>query len=380
MLTLDDILHPITPAQFLAEYDDRKPLYIPATDDARKREVLTWSAWNGLLNQTANWSAASLRLMRNHQAVPAEQYCQPVQTPDGMVMRPFPAKVEVFMSAGASVVANEVTHLHPPVTAVAAALGSAYGAQIGANVYCSFEGVRAFGSHYDNHHVFVVQTEGEKVWNLYQNRAENPTENPADTPETRLFFEQSRGPILQEVTMRPGDVLYLPRGWYHDALAKDGPSLHITFSVAPLYGRILFQLLDHAAMQNPGFRAYLPPAHRDGGVALRRQVAEMSDYLSRLMASPAFLDEVIAAQERLVIRPPAYTLPVRKPVTLYQTTGRAFPPSSSIIRGVYEWMIGQRRFAIEDLIAEIDYTSETNVRTAVEAAVTAGALVREQAR
>lgn len=376
MLTLDDILHPITPAQFLADYDDRKPLYIPAGDDDRKRQVLTWAAWNGLLGQTAMWSSTNLRLFRDHQAVPAEQYCLPIHTAAGLVMRPAPAKVEVFMSAGASLVGNEVTNLHAPVTAVATALGQAYGAQIGANVYCSFQGVRAFGTHYDNHHVFVVQTEGEKVWNLYGNRAENPTDNPADTAETRLFFERSRGPVMQEVTMRPGDVLYLPRGWYHDALAKDGPSLHVTFSVAPLYGRILFQILDHAAMQNPAFRAYLPPADRDGGAALRSRVSEMSEFLTRIMASPAFLDEVIMAQERLVIRPAAYTLPERKPVTLYQTTGKAFPPSTSIIRGVYEWMMDQRKFALEDLIAEADYAPEAAVREAVESAVAAGALQR----
>ncbi len=65
--------------------------------------------------------------------------------------------------------------------------------------------------------------------------------------------------------MRPGDVLYLPRGWYHDALAVDGPSLHVTLSVTPLYGRILFRLLEPAAMQDPAFRAWLPPADRDGG-------------------------------------------------------------------------------------------------------------------
>jgi hypothetical protein len=181
---------------------------------------------------------------------------------------------------------------------------------------------------------------------------------------------------MQEVTMRPGDVLYLPRGWYHDALAKDGPSLHVTFSVAPLYGRILFQILDHAAMQNPAFRAYLPPADRDGGAALRSRVSEMSEFLTRVMASPAFLDEVIMAQERLVIRPAAYTLPERKPVTLYQTTGKAFPPSTSIIRGVYEWMMDQRKFALEDLIAEADYAPEAAVREAVDSAVAAGALQR----
>lgn len=374
MFTLDDLLHPITPAQFFADYDDRKPLHIPAGDDARKREVLTWAAWNDMLNRTVNWTSGSLRLIRNHQGIPEDQYCRSVRTVNGMIMQPSPAKMEVFISAGASVVANDVQQMHSPLNAVASVLSRAYAAQIGANVYCSFKGVQAFGTHYDNHHVFVIHTEGEKVWNLYERRAENPVENLADNAETRLFLEQSRGKVIQKVTMRPGDVLYLPRGWYHDALAEDGGSLHVTFSIAPLYGRILFQLLDHAAMQNPAFREYLPPAWQDGGVALARKVTEMGQFLSRIAASPAFHDEVAMAQERLSIRPADFTLPERKPITLYQTTGRAFPNASTGVRGAYEWAMQERRFALEDMIAQIDFASEADIRAGVEAAVAAGAL------
>jgi len=376
MFTLDDLLHPITPAQFFADYDDRKPLYIPAGDDDRKRQVLTWAAWNDMLNRTVDWTSSSLRLMRNHQAVPDEQYCRSVRTVNGMVMQPSPAKMEVFISAGASIVGNDVQLKHAPLANIADVLSRAYAAQIGANVYCSFQGVQAFGTHFDNHHVFVIHTEGEKVWNLYDQRAENPVENLPDTPETRLYLEQSRGKVMQKVTMRPGDVLYLPRGWYHDALAEDGGSLHVTFSIAPLYGRVLFQLLDHAAMQNPAFRAYLPPAWSDGP-ALARQVTELGEFLARLAASPAFHDEVAMAQERLSPRPADFTLPQRKPVTLYRTTGRAFPPASTGVRGAYEWAIAERRFAIEDMIAQIDFASEADLRAGVEAAVTAGALIRE---
>lgn len=32
MLSLDDLLAPITPEVFHADYDDRKPLHIPAAD------------------------------------------------------------------------------------------------------------------------------------------------------------------------------------------------------------------------------------------------------------------------------------------------------------------------------------------------------------
>jgi len=36
--------------------------------------------------------------------------------------------------------------------------------------------------------------------------------------------------------MKPGDILYLPRGQYHDALTGDRASLHVTFGVAPATG------------------------------------------------------------------------------------------------------------------------------------------------
>lgn len=376
MFTLDDLLHPITPAQFFADYDDRKPLHVPAGDDRRKRQVLAWADFNAMLDRTTNWSANTLRLMMNHQAVPPEQYCTTLTTMEGAIPRPVPAKVEMLLATGASLVANDVMYLHPPLTAITAALGEAFGARVGANVYCSFQGVQAFGTHYDNHDVFVIHTEGEKVWNLYQGRAANPVDPLPDNAETRRYFEQTRGPVIQKVVMKPGDVLYLPRGWYHDALAQDGGSLHVTFSVAPLYGRILLKLLDNAAMQNTAFRAYLPPASRDGGAALGRRLKELGELLAALSASPAFLDEVAMTQTQLVARPSGFSLPERKPVTLCRITGRPFPRASTGVQVSYEWMQFERQFAVEDAVARFDFVSEADIRAGVEAALAAGALQR----
>lgn len=374
MNSLDELLHPVTLDQFRAEYEDRKPLHVPAETDRRKAAALTWSAFNALLDQSSLWTAGSLRLMRNHTPVPPEEYCRPVKTPDGTVMRPSAGMVEVFLSAGASAVANDVLHLHPPLTRIGQALGETYAALVGANVYCSFQGVRAFGTHFDNHDVFVIQTEGEKVWTLYENRALNPVDPPEDTAETRRWFEQTRGRVLQEIVMRPGDVLYLPRGWYHDALATEGASLHVTFSVTPLYGRILLSLLDNAAMQNPAFRAWLPPAHQDEGRALQQRLAELGEMLAAIVATPEFRDEVAMAQRRLIARPAGFSLPTRKPVTLYRTTGRAFPRSSTALGVIYGWAIQERQFALEEMIAQFDFLSEQEVRDGVDAAEKAGAL------
>lgn len=377
MHSLDDLLHPISPEQFRAEYIGRKPLHIPATPDGRKAEVLTWDAFNHLLGQYTLWTAANLKLMRNYVAVPPDQYCDPVPTPKGdVVLRPWPPKVEVFLSAGASLVANDILSDHEPLTRVGECLSQAFGAGIGANIYCSFQGVQAFGTHFDFHDVVVIQTEGTKVWNLYENRAENPDEALPEDADTRRWFEQTRGPLMTQVTMQAGDILYLPRGWYHDALATDGPSLHVTFSITPLHGRKLLTLLDLEARKDPAYRAYAPPARDDDGAALAGYLAAYGQILARVAASPAFAEEVAAAQQRIVPRAAAFTLPERKPVTLYRTAGRAFPSCSAAMRKLYDWAIQERQFALEDMVAHFQSLPEADIRSGVEAAEQAGALQR----
>ena len=72
--------------------------------------------------------------------------------------------------------------------------------------------------------------------------------------------------------MKPGDVLYLPRGQYHDALTGDRASLHVTFGVAPATGLAVFKLLESALAQESEFRAYLPDARAEP--RLRRAARE----------------------------------------------------------------------------------------------------------
>lgn len=374
MRTLEEILHPVTPAQFHAEHEGRRPLHVPAAEGARKRELLTWEAFNGLLNQSNVWTSERLQLMRNDAAVPPEQYCRLKRTPEGHVWRPSPAKVEVFLSAGVSLLANDVLTLHSPVTRAGAALGEALAAEVGASVFCSFKGGRAVASHYDVHEVFAVQTEGEKVWNLYDGREVDPVGYPPGM--TQADFDRNRGRLASTITMRPGDVLYMPRGFYHDTVTPAEPSLHVSFTVMPLTGRSILSLLDGPALQDPAFRAWLPDAGADDGALLQARLNDLAGRLAGILASPAFRDEVALLQRRLIPRAPDFTLPSRKPATLYRTTGRAFPDLGPMMRRVFDWMIEERRFAVEDLIAEMDSLSEADIRGALDGAEQAGAVQR----
>jgi len=376
MLSLDDLLAPITPDQFRADYEGRKPLHIPAPAGAARRALLTWEGFNTLLSQTVIWNSVNLKLVHNGRPIPPDDYCAEVRTQSGVEIKPSPAKVQTLMAMGASVIAGEVQSLTPALRETAAMLGRTWAAQVGANVYCSFGGVQAFGPHFDLDDVFAVQTEGEKVWRLYANRADSPVDYPLEGDEAVRWLAETRGALMQEVRMRPGDVLYLPRGWYHDALTSEGASLHVTFSVTPLYGRILFRLLENAAMQDPAFRAWLPPAGRDDGRALQHQLADLGRRLASLTALPAFRDEVAMAQERLVPRPTGYALPDRLTLTLYRATGLAPPQTTGPVRVAMDWALSQPQFALEDLAAQFDFVPEAPLRAAVAAAERAGALKR----
>ena len=374
MRSLDELLHPITREDFKAEYEGRKPLHIPADGAGSKRALLPWATFNALLGQSAIWNPLTLRVARDGATVPHELYCETL--PGQVTPRPRPARVQALIAEGASVVANDVHTLTPELHALAAVLGEAFAATIGANVYCSFGGVQAFATHYDTHDVFAVQTEGEKVWKLYANRAENPISFPQDAELARRMMKEQRGPVLQEVRMRPGDVLYLPRGWYHDALATEGASLHVTYSVLPLYGGILFRLLEPAALQDPAFRAWLAPAWQDDGATLAKQLAELGRRLQRLTELPEFVDEVAMTQRRSVERPVAFALPERIGVTRFRPTG-LLPPMPKGTAGVaLEWALSQPEFTLEMMVGSLEFIAEDVVRQVVADAERVGALKR----
>ncbi len=376
MRTLDDLLAPITPKVFHADVDDRKPLYIPAAPGAPKAALLDWDRFNALLDQTSIWTTQNLKVVFNGQRVPPRQYCHEAATGVGPVTRPSPAKIKLMMAQGASLILDEVQDLIPAIRALAPALGQAFRGQVSANLYCSFDGVQAFGTHYDTHHVFAVQCAGEKVWTLYRNRADAPVSFPVDSPETRAWLSEQRGEVMEQVRMQPGDVLYLPRGWYHEALAIEGASLHVTYSITPATGLDLVKRIEAIVQDDPVFRHFLRPAALEDGAVLRAQLTEIGRRLQALAASDLMLEEAEIMQGRLVPAEPGYALPERPPLTVYARGAGSPPAFSGPLAIALGWALEQPRFAVEDLIAQFDFVPETELRAAVASAETSGAVVR----
>ncbi|MBR0652767.1 hypothetical protein GXW78_24130 [Roseomonas terrae] len=291
-MTLQDLLAPITPERFFAEFHDRQPLHVEG-HPARFADVLDWAGINRLLDMSHVWTETSLKLVLDSVPVPPAQYSVKAVSRDGaQVLQPVAEKVQDWVRRGASVVMNDVDSLSPGLAAVSGALEEAGLGKAQANVYISFQSHKAFHSHYDTHDVWAVQVEGEKIWNIWEGRADYPIPHPIFRGQKQDHHDRAKGALRGQVTLKKGDILYLPRGWYHDALAEAPNSVHIAYGVHSPLGMDVLNILSERALYDPEFRKPLP--RQDGSApakyALSQQLAALGARLTELSRDPKVLE------------------------------------------------------------------------------------------
>jgi ribosomal protein L16 Arg81 hydroxylase len=302
-----------------------------------------------------------------------------------------PAKVQALLGLGASLIANHVHRVCPEVAAIAQLLEREFAARVAANVYCSFKGVQAFQTHFDLHDVFALQVEGEKTWRIYESRADAPVAPLPPGDEIEKWLTASRGRLLFEAKMKPGDILYLPRGQYHDALTGAQASLHVTFGVSPATGLSLFKLLENAVMQESLFRQYLPDARRQS--ELHERLAVLAERVKAVMASPAFAIDVLNHQRGLAANSIEYNLPAQQPTTWYSIASRArvvrqdsgyvaVTERGAIALGAthatVEWILTQRLFSLSDALARNASVDPGELRSVLAQLISAGVIVETE--
>jgi ribosomal protein L16 Arg81 hydroxylase len=379
-----EFLAPFDAGTFRAQYFGRQPLHVRRGGSP----LLPWSRFNQVLELTPYWNEETLKVYFRSRAALRENYCDTADLRPGQPAPVNPAKVKALTNLGASLVANQLHRVCPEVGAVAAMLEREFAARVSANVYCSFQGVQAFQTHFDLHDVFAVQAEGEKTWRIYEARADAPVNPVPPGDEWEKWLTDTRGKLLHEIVMKPGDLLYLPRGQYHDALTGNSASLHVTFGVSPATGLALFKLLETAVTAEGEFRTYLPDGRDEA--ALRERLAKLADRVRAVMNSPAFAVDVRNHQRGLGRQHADYGLPARQAPAWYSVARRArvvrrdagfsvaWEGGEIRIGSNYptlEWALKQRMFSVEDALARQPGADRDQLLAEIGALERAGVLV-----
>ena len=125
---------------------------------------------------------------------------------------------------------------------------------------------------WDDHDVYVIQAVGEKRWHLF-----GETRNLPTTLDNRPNLDKPDEPVWSG-KLSAGDVLYVPRGWWHDARVDevdDGKgSIHLTLSTRPVTGTWVLRWLENKLLDHEVFRKNTP---------LAADEASRRDYFQRLV-------------------------------------------------------------------------------------------------
>jgi hypothetical protein len=135
-------------------------------------------------------------------------------------------------------------------------LEACLGCRVFTNLYLTPPGAQGFSAHFDTHDVLILQIEGEKHWRLYGAGPELPI--PPNDKST--IARDQLGAPTHEVSLTRGDLLYLPRGYVHEAFTSDSASLHLTVGISTVLWLDLLKLaLNAAANGDVRFRRSVPP-------------------------------------------------------------------------------------------------------------------------
>jgi 50S ribosomal protein L16 3-hydroxylase len=154
------------------------------------------------------------------------------------------------------------------------------------------------GTHYDQNANFVLQITGEKVWRLAENKnCENPIQrytlrSPVDSTtalHAMPFAPAAVEKKMKKYVLRPGSLLFVPRGYWHNTVANaDSLSLNFTFS-QPTWADLAANYILSQLSVDPMWRA-TAYALRHGNKSELRHRAESEFETLKSMSGPFSFD------------------------------------------------------------------------------------------
>jgi ribosomal protein L16 Arg81 hydroxylase len=234
--------------EFFTRYFNIAPVVRRGAISGDPREILSVADLDEVLSSEAI-RPPYVDIARDGKTVPTSAYTDPVVVQREYVTdRVLPERVAALFRAGATVTWNSLNHYRPNLRALAASLSTLFASQCDVIAFLTPAGRRGLAPHYDPVDVFVIQLEGTKSWRVW------PVPEPRPGDDAGNLNESALGEPALEVTLAPGDVLYLPYNCAHVAYALDSVSLHLSLSIAPRrWGALLRDTVAALVKEDPAF-------------------------------------------------------------------------------------------------------------------------------
>ena len=322
----------VDPDVFAAEHWSRRPLLSTAEElGGTFTDLLDLAAVDELLS-TRGLRTPFLRIAKDGDVVDPKRFTSPQGAGAEVADQVSSDAVLRLFAEGSTVVLQGLHRLWPPLIAFANQLAADLGHPTQVNAYITPPSSRGFSPHYDVHDVFVLQVAGEKHWTIHSPVLTDPLRtHPWAGRSAEVAAAAQRAPVIDTV-LRPGDALYLPRGYIHSAVALGEISAHLTIGVHPVtrWGAVesALDLVRTLAADDPALRGSLPL-----GVDLADPAATAEDVTAVIAGLHRWLDQVDPAAVADALRARSWAQVRPAPVSpLAQSTAVAALDVDSVLR------------------------------------------------
>ena len=169
---------------------------------------------------------------RKGEIIPKEAYVESFNDVGRIRHRFNKTAVYQYLQDGATMVYNRIDN-EPFVDSIAKQIAQFAQAQTVVSGYLAFGSSSSYRNHWDTRDVFAVQLIGKKHWTLSAPNFDMP-----------LYMQQAKDmphiipptTVDMEVILEAGDILYMPRGWWHNPMPMNCETFHLAIGTFPPNG------------------------------------------------------------------------------------------------------------------------------------------------
>lgn len=293
---LDRLIAPFSPDDFFDRYFESQVLHVPRADRCYYASLLDMEAIDRVLT-TLHLSHPAVHMVN---AAKPDLSPEDYTYPSGLLD---PARLYQEYMDGATIVLNQLEGSLPTLMDLCRSMEACFSHRFQCNIYVTPARAQGLKTHYDTHDVFVLQVAGTKHWAIYDTPIERPFRGQDFSPDKYAPGEKTR-----EFDLRPGDMVYMPRGVMHDATSTDEDSCHITLGVlSHSWTDLLLEAVARVGLEDAELRRSLPVGYAREDFDRSRPRAVFRELLERVLkradfdaALDHFADDLVSTRHALL--------------------------------------------------------------------------------
>lgn len=279
-LSLTDLLTPIDVKTFWSDYWEEKPLHVSRSDSNYYKSIFSLDDLDTLLTYNNLRHIPSFCTSNNNPMVPHLDVQNQRESLNAY-------------DQGETLLIGAVHQRWKPIAQFCRKIEAEFRHPTGATMVLSPAQTQGLPPHYDEPEVLALQLSGEKCWRIYPLMQPLPLNGYSFPAGTNL------GTPIQEVHMHPGDLLYIPRGYPHEAVTSDNTSLHLSLYINVMrWYDLIIQTLMQVSEQHVEFRKALPVGMLGSNAIDNALIKETVQRQLQILLEDASMESAVAAMSR----------------------------------------------------------------------------------